>query len=231
MMVGEIGKHHGGTMAARGRRQRRRGRAAAQARLALAPSREQVEVGRPLRDAGRLAVIVTAVPLAGYVNRGARHRSTPADVRADARRRPETADAAMVGTAVRFTAWICVFVASLPTFIVCAFARRLLGAGADPVLIPVMTVAAFTGMFAICSVLVQIGRLTVLLVVGWRGFPVERWDPHRWQDGPPGRKQRILAHRPNGIVRWMCTPSHLDGLFALFWALAFTPLIMGGVPR
>ena len=197
--------------------------------------------GRPLRDAGRLALIVMAAPLAAYSNsgRGVGDRETvphysAAGERRNAAQRPATALDAAAASASRFLAWLGIFLVSLPAFIVASFLRKGLGPASDVVLIPVMTGTAFTGMFGSVSVLIALARLTVVRAIGWRGFPAETWKLGKNQWHQRERRRRAwLARRggPSRIVRWLCTPSHLDGVFALIWALAFTQVIMEGVHR
>jgi len=192
-----------------------------------------------MRDVGRLAVILMARPLAAYLNSGDTtqkyriSRYTASEVRAAARERPTTLLDAAASNVYRFLAWIGIFLVSLPTFIVISIFRGALGRAWDGLLLPAMAVTAFTGMFSSISIFIYVTRLTLVRIIGSRAASAARSKPREKRRAKSQRRRNSLAHvgETNRFVMWICTPSHLDAFVALFWALAFTPLIVGDIPH
>jgi hypothetical protein len=173
-----------------------------------------------------------AGPVTAYLNRGSRLEPTSAaQLRAEAAERPADPADAAIAAGTRMMAWIGVFGVSLALFISTAVARRAVGAAADALLVPVMAVAAFIGIFSSFSVLVQVGRVTIVRAVGWRGFPATTYKlSGKRRDDAERRRRSVIERRgPSRIVRWLCTPSHTDGVVAGLWALLFTSQIVGGI--
>ncbi|GAA1813118.1 hypothetical protein GCM10009682_37870 [Luedemannella flava] len=224
---------------------------------------EDATTGRPLRDVGRLAVIVTARPVAAYLNsaqvrkhgkgrpaagnRAGRptregrpslpiHRFSAAGIREDARERPTTVTDAASCVGDRILAWVVLFLLSLPAYIVAAVLRSIIGYWLDTLLLSIMVTALCVGLFSSASVLVCVGRFTLIRLIGWRGFAADEFElrmrPRRngaYVRGDGSRSR--LPEETNGFVRWLCTPSHTDVIFPLLWTLMMAPVIITGIPR
>lgn len=182
--------------------------------------------GRPLRDLGRFAVDLLADPIAAFLNRGREEKrhTTAREVRSDARARPRTEDDALVLCVLRLFAWLGIFVVSMPLFVVAATLR-----GPVPLMTELMMVTTVSGMFSSSAAFFQVGRLTLIRMIGMRGFPPDEYTGAKPTDKLSRRHLEIFARqggRSNRFMRWLCSPSHWDAGFAVLWTLMFAPLLI-----
>jgi hypothetical protein len=185
----------------------------------------QVDEPRPLWDIGRFAVAVAAAPIAWYLSRGEKKKSSGAELRADARARPLTEVDASMGTALRIFAWLFLGGVAFAALIVGTIVRRLLPEfGFPPAIALAILICVMS--FASASLIVQTLRWTIMMAVGRRGFPSnERPRPPR-----SFMERRYRRTRPSPVIRWLCTPSMLDALPAILWTLAIAPLMIADIP-
>ncbi|MCM0678934.1 hypothetical protein NCC78_30335 [Micromonospora phytophila] len=178
-----------------------------------------------VRDAGRIAVLLAGPVLAALLNRGepAQERTSPAELVRESGVPPASDAGATSASALRMMAWLILTGAFLGCFVVASFSRGL-AAGLDPILVKIMIITAYAGLFSVASVLVSGTRLSLIGLVGYRGFPAPGGKLGRgsWAD-QERRRRKILARQggPSRFVRWLVTPSLLDALPALLFALPF----------
>jgi hypothetical protein len=178
---------------------------------------------RPMRDLGRLAVILMAPFIALFMSWGepAEKRTCAAEIRADARARPRTALEAMAANILRAGAWFYLMFGALALLIVGqlvdAYGPRPLG----PLAEAATPVSIYLAMFAGGALLVTVAHISVASSIGRRAFPPTA---HR----RPGNGRSVVDQRgPGAFVRWAATPSRLDALPALWFAVAFGGALLG----
>ena len=190
----------------------------------------------PVRDAGRIAVLLVGPLLATLINRGepAEDRTSAARLGREAGVAPRRTTEATTASALRIMAWLLLTGVLVGCFVVASFARGPAGGGLDRLLVGIMIVTAYAGLFGTGSFLVSVARISFIEMVGYRGFPAEpgKLGRGRWADQERRRRAAIARQGgPSRIIRWMATASLLDVVPALVFALLFGPLIVADIPR
>jgi hypothetical protein len=185
---------------------------------------------------GLVAVFIAARPLAAYLNHGKdperdqKLLTSASEVRSEARERPTDQVDAFLCAGMRALAWAVLLVVSLGSFIGAAMLRKLETA-LDPALTGLMIVTVCVVLFASMSMTLQVGRATIVRVFGEHGFPPsEPLSGRRTRDRKKRGQRAARGWRaPNPLIRWLCTPSHLDVLPALYWTLMMAPLLIADI--
>ncbi|MEU4713164.1 hypothetical protein AB0F73_05820 [Micromonospora purpureochromogenes] len=168
---------------------------------------------RPMRDIGRFSLALMGPVLAFYFNRGepAEERTSAGELRVEARIRPTDKAEAVRASALRCCAWLYLMFATVIFCIGLAISANYAPEVLEVPLLVLAVAAGATWIFAGGMALVSVARWTLAAIIGRYGFPE---DP-----GGPG-------HLGRRMVRWLCIPSNLDVLPALWFAGALGMTIL-----
>ena len=185
-------------------------------------------------DIGRFAVFLVAPLLARFLS-GRRSDGSPvsaSQLRKEARTVPGGVEEAALASGSRMLAWMILSLECMIGFASVPFVLGAVVGGSG--LIWLMAVIAYAGMFAAASVGVSFTRLCLALSIGYRGFPAgTRKLRNKSRDDAERRRRAAIARQggPSRIIRWIVTPTVLDVIPALFFALLFGSLIAADIPQ
>jgi hypothetical protein len=162
--------------------------------------------GRDYRDMGRFAVSLLARPLARWINRSGKRKepATSQDIRLLGRTRAQSFDESDATVLLRMYAWFWILGGSTVAMVVfsVAVAPFLNPDPAPPAAFTAVQVVFATVMISSAMFfLLAVARVTVLRIGGKSGYA------------------------SNQFLRWVGTPSHLDTVIAVLWALFLVPVI------
>jgi hypothetical protein len=172
-----------------------------------------------MRDPGRFAVVLVSPALALFLSRGEppAERTTAAELRADARTRPEDLGAVVVASGMRAAAW---FYLTFAAILLVALGRIISGSGPAILHGPaqaLVDLSVYLAMFTLGAMITALTHLFIAAAVGHRAFP------ERASRAP---QVMLSGDSYGGLVRWAATPSWLDTVFAVWFAVEIGGLIL-----
>ncbi|WP_018351186.1 hypothetical protein [Longispora albida] len=168
-----------------------------------------------LWDIGRLFVVLTAHPLARFYA-----VTTPGEIREEAATRPGTLPEALAGAGHRMLAGLGLLFTAGAGFGLTALGLGLAGDGFALVVLVVVPALVFLAAISGAVLLVNAARWTLVVTIGYRGFPAGRRKLGK-RDHAERRERERLTRRggPSRTVRWLCTPSWVDTAIAVTTAV------------